>query len=103
MSLRALLLGLALAAGFQGCASAAEPLTLSAERDLTLGNPRLQRPEDMQLTRDGKHIIVLVHLPDDRVHPLSVKMQKPAGERPRLSHPGGVQLHGSARMGTFKS
>jgi hypothetical protein len=96
ITLRTLLLGLVLGAGFLGCASAAEPLTPHRPTEVSpLTISGFNGPEDMQLTPDGKHIVVselpldwahpqgpslvLVDLPDDRVHPLSVQMQPEAG------------------------
>src|ERR1700738_2948666 len=109
IALRSLLFGLVLAAGFQGCASAAEPLTPHRPTEISPSTIRgFNGPEDMQLTPDGKHIVVsefpldwahpqgpslvLVDLPDDRVHPLSVKMQPESGwGDPACPVPGGVQ------------
>ena len=112
MRLHTLLLGLALAAGFQGCASAGEPLTPHRPTEITPLTIRgFNGPEDMQLTPDGKHIVVselpldwahpqgpalvLVDLPDDRVHPLSVKMQPEAGwGDPACPVPAAFSTHG---------
>jgi hypothetical protein len=125
ITLRTLLLGLVLAAGFQGCASAAEPLTPHRPTEISPLTIRgFNGPEDMQLTPDGKHIVVselpldwahpqgpslvLVDLPDDRVHPLSVKMQPQAGwatpHVPSLRRSAPMACSSrSVRMGTFKS
>ncbi len=112
ITLGTLLLGLMLATGFQGCASAAELLTPhrpTAISPLTIRG--FNGPEDMQLTPDGRHIVVselpldwahpqgpslvLVDLPDDRVHPLSVKMQPEAGwGDPACPVPTALSTHG---------
>ena len=112
MTLHTLLLGLALAGGFQGCASAAEPLTPHRPTDISPSIIRgFNGPEDMQLTPDGKHVVVseltldwahpqgpslvLVDLPDDRVHPLSVKMRPEAGwGDPACPAPAAFSTHG---------
>ncbi len=111
-TLRSLLLGLVLAAGFQGCASAAEPLPPHRPAEISPSTIHgFNGPEDMQLTPDRKHIVVselpldwahpqgpslvLVDLPDDRVHPLSVKMQAESGwGDPACPVPAAFSTHG---------
>jgi hypothetical protein len=94
--LGALLLGLVLAAGFQSFATRAEPLTPYRPSETSpLAIRGFNGPEDMQLTPDGKHLVVselpldfahphgpslmLVDLADDRAQPLPVKILPESG------------------------